>query len=67
MSASATPELDPQTTVQVHFLDVGFAEYGDAVLCQLDGTSVLIDGAHPGDQDGSPGHASIPDQLAAKL
>lgn len=67
MSPTDAPELDPQTTVQVHFLDVGFAEYGDAVLCQLDGTSVLIDGAHPGDQDGSPGHASIPDQLAQKL
>jgi beta-lactamase superfamily II metal-dependent hydrolase len=67
VSPSAAPALDPQTTVRVHFLDVGFAEYGDAVLCQLGATSVLIDGAHPGDQDGSPGHDSIPDQLAEKL
>ena len=34
---------------RVHFLDVGVKEYGDSVLCELDGTTVLIDGAHPGD------------------
>jgi beta-lactamase superfamily II metal-dependent hydrolase len=38
------------TNVRVHFLDVGTREYGDAVLCDFDGTRVLIDGAHPGDQ-----------------
>jgi beta-lactamase superfamily II metal-dependent hydrolase len=51
----------------VHFLDVGEREYGDAVLCQLGGTTVLIDGAHPGDQIGGGGHPGIPEQLKALL
>ena len=53
--------------MQVHFLDVGAREYGDAVLCQIGTRSVLIDGSHPGDQVGSPGHPSIPDQLKRLL
>jgi metallo-beta-lactamase superfamily protein len=54
-------------TRRVHFLDVGEQEYGDAVLCELDGKRVLIDGAHPGDQTGSTGHPSIPQQLRTLL
>ena len=52
----------------VHLLDVGPEEYGDAVLCQFGDTTVLIDGAHPGD-DGTKqtGHPSIPDQLGHLL
>ncbi len=53
--------------VRVHFLDVGTAEYGDAVLCELSGKRVLIDGAHPGDENGSDGHPSIPAQLTSLL
>lgn len=53
--------------VRVHFLDVGADEYGDAVLCELDDTRVLIDGAHPGDQNGGDGHPSIPEQLTKLL
>jgi beta-lactamase superfamily II metal-dependent hydrolase len=34
---------------RVHFLDVGAKEYGDSVLCELGDRTVLIDGAHPGD------------------
>lgn len=49
--------------VKVHLLDVGTAEYGDAVLCELGDRRILIDGGHQGDLKGSPGHASIPDQL----
>jgi beta-lactamase superfamily II metal-dependent hydrolase len=55
------------TEVRVHFLDVGNREYGDAVLCQFGDRSVLIDGAHPGDQVGSANHASIPEQLKTLL
>lgn len=54
-------------TAEAHFLDVGRDEYGDAVLCEFGAISVLIDGAHPGDQLGSPGHPSIPDQLRSLL
>lgn len=53
--------------VFVHLLDVGREEYGDAVLCDFGGTTVLIDGAHTGDQDGSEGHDGIVAQLAALL
>ena len=49
---------------RIHLLDVGRDEYGDAVLCQFGKRVVLIDGAHPGDNDGTPGHHSIPDQIA---
>jgi beta-lactamase superfamily II metal-dependent hydrolase len=53
--------------IRVHFLDVGAEEYGDAVLCEFAGTTVLIDGAHPGNQVSAPGHRSIPEQLEALL
>src|SRR5215208_362074 len=53
--------------VRVHFLDVGADEYGDAILCQLGAKRVLIDGAHPGDQNGGAGHPSIPAQLTELL
>lgn len=63
-------EIIPTDTNQpfaLHLLDVGFKEYGDAVLCQFGDVSVLIDGAHTGDQDGSPGHKSIPSQIGQLL
>ena len=66
--ARATNVSDPAGGgVRVHLLDVGPQEYGDAVLCQFGATSVLIDGAHPGDQVGKEGHPSIPDQLGDLL
>ena len=58
---------DPVSPFAVHLLDVGLKEYGDALLCQFGEVSVLIDGAHPGDQDGSSGHESIPDQISTLL
>src|SRR6266540_344460 len=54
-------------TVKIHLLDVGKAEYGDAVLCRFDDRSVLIDGAHPGNQESKDGHTSIPAQLSRLL
>lgn len=50
-------------TVKVRFLDVGRAEYGDAVIANVEGTTLLVDGAHPGDQEGKGGHRSLPDQI----
>jgi beta-lactamase superfamily II metal-dependent hydrolase len=54
---------------RVHLLDVGRREYGDAVLCRLGTKSVLIDGAHKGDQEliaqqlqdllGGPAHVDL--------
>lgn len=62
-----TDELDAANICQIHLLDVGRDEYGDAVLCQFGNRNVLIDGAHPGDHDGTPGHPSIPDQIGKIL
>jgi hypothetical protein len=52
---------------RVHLLDVGAEEYGDSILCRFGDVSVLIDGAHPGDQVGTTNHPSIPDQLSDLL
>ena len=61
------PASDANTPFAIHLLDVGPKEYGDAVLCQFGDVSVLIDGAHPGDQIGKEGHESIPDQIGRLL
>lgn len=60
-------ELDNAEVCKIHLLDVGRDEYGDAVLCQFGKRTVLIDGAHPGDHDGTPGHLSIPEQIETLL
>ncbi|MBL8685335.1 MAG: MBL fold metallo-hydrolase [Myxococcales bacterium] len=52
---------------QIHLLDVGSEEYGDAVLAIIGGKSILIDGAHPANMRGDERHPSIPDQLAEVL
>jgi beta-lactamase superfamily II metal-dependent hydrolase len=57
----------PDVLCAVHLLDVGVKEYGDAVLCTFGSISVLIDGAHTGDQTGKGGHPSIPDQIGRLL
>jgi beta-lactamase superfamily II metal-dependent hydrolase len=60
-------EEDVNKPFAVHLLDVGLKEYGDALLCQFGDVTVLIDGAHTGDQVGAGGHKSIPDQLKQLL
>lgn len=57
-------EADAPQESKIHLLDVGEKEYGDAVLCQFGRRTVMIDGAHPGDENGSAGHQSIPSQLS---
>jgi beta-lactamase superfamily II metal-dependent hydrolase len=54
-------------SLRVSLLDVGQAEYGDALLLQFDDRSVLIDGAHPGDQSAKGVHVAFPDQLSVLL
>jgi glyoxylase-like metal-dependent hydrolase (beta-lactamase superfamily II) len=53
--------------MELHFLDVGVEQYGDCILVRDDDVSILIDGAHKNDIDGSPGIASLPDQIRAVL
>jgi hypothetical protein len=62
-----TDNLDSTVQSKIHLLDVGADEYGDAVLCQFGNRTVLIDGAHPGDHDGTVGHDSIPAQFKLLL
>jgi Cft2 family RNA processing exonuclease len=62
-----TDELDEAKRCEIHLLDVGKDEYGDAVLCRFGSRTVMIDGAHPGDHDGTPGHLSIPQQIETLL
>jgi beta-lactamase superfamily II metal-dependent hydrolase len=66
-TAPAPRKARGEKLARIHFLDVGRAEYGDCLLLELAGKRVLIDGAHPGDQDGSPGHLSIPEQIRQLL
>jgi Metallo-beta-lactamase superfamily len=49
--------------MDIDLLDVGVAAYGDSILCRFDHTTVMIDGAHPGTQNGEGVHPSIPAQL----
>ena len=48
---------------KLYLLDVGKEKYGDAILCVMGAKRILIDGAHPGDEAGSAGDPSIPEQL----
>ena len=58
---------DASDVIKISLLDVGREEYGDALLCQFGETTVLIDGAHPGNHRAAGGHPSIPDQIGELL
>jgi hypothetical protein len=65
MGNSAVADSKP---FRVHFLDMGTRKYGDCMLVECGGKSVLIDGGHAGDQKASSGgHRSIPEQLQKVL
>lgn len=53
--------------MELHSLDVGVEQYGDCIIARDGDVSILIDGAHKNDIDGSPGIASLPDQIRAVL
>lgn len=53
--------------MELHFLDVGIEQYGDCILVREGDISILIDGAHKNDIDGSPGIASLPEQIRTVL
>jgi hypothetical protein len=44
---------------------VGTENYGDAVLLELGGDTILIDGAHPSNWRDQGDSSSIPDQLGS--
>lgn len=50
--------------MRVAMLDMGNRKYGDATFCEIEGRTILIDGAHRGDELSSNRMtASVPDQL----
>ena len=51
----------------VHFLDVGDEKYGDCILIQAKGKTILVDGAHPGDFRKRGDAPSIPEQIGSIL
>ncbi|MBK9156429.1 MAG: MBL fold metallo-hydrolase [Chloracidobacterium sp.] len=62
-----TASKDTIKRAKIHLLDVGRNEYGDALVCEFGNKVVMIDGGHPGDELGTPGHPSIPEQLSQIL
>lgn len=52
---------------QLHLLDMGLEKYGDCILCQIGGETILVDGGHQGDWRDRHGYPSIPKQLEAIL
>nr|WP_298682351.1 hypothetical protein [uncultured Dongia sp.] len=78
MAAQEKPYVQAQSTAdddvedaaakgEYHFLDVGDEKYGECTLVIFGDVRILIDGSHQGDFNGSDGHDSVPDQLAAIL
>jgi beta-lactamase superfamily II metal-dependent hydrolase len=49
--------------LRLYLLDVGTQQYGDCILCEMGDRYILVDGGHPSDFRGTPGHDSIPAQL----
>lgn len=54
-------------TNQVHLLDVGTEQYGDCVLMELAGVTVLIDGGHRSNINAQGSAPSIPTQIEKLL
>ncbi|HEX6095556.1 MAG TPA: MBL fold metallo-hydrolase [Thermoanaerobaculia bacterium] len=58
---------DAGPVARVHLLDCGPEEYGDALLIELGDETILIDGAHPGNNREKDGHPALQDQIASLL
>src|SRR5579884_370182 len=68
MPERATATDAVRDRVEIHLLNEGQTAYGDCILCLFGGTTVLIDGSHPGDDQPSDRiKRSIPEQLATLL
>jgi beta-lactamase superfamily II metal-dependent hydrolase len=58
---------DAAPVARVHLLDCGPEEYGDALLIEMGDETILIDGAHPGNNREQDGHPALQDQIASLL
>src|ERR1700743_3319745 len=60
--------MPDSSQVKIHMLDVGPQKYGDSILAELGGRTVLIDAAHPqNDRASGETHRALQDQLAELL
>ena len=50
-----------------HLLNMGRTKFGDCILVQIAGKTILIDGGHPGDYKDNDERPSIPSQLGTIL
>ena len=50
-----------------HLLNMGRTKFGDCILVQIAGKTILIDGGHPGDYKDNADRPSIPSQLGTIL
>jgi len=50
-----------------HLLNMGRTKFGDCILVQIAGQTILIDGGHPGDYKDNAERPSIPSQLGTIL
>jgi beta-lactamase superfamily II metal-dependent hydrolase len=53
--------------MKLAILDMGNTQYGDCLLLQNNGATILIDGGHSSDYEGQSGFKSIPNQLASLM
>ncbi|MGO9770519.1 MAG: MBL fold metallo-hydrolase [Roseiarcus sp.] len=53
--------------LNIHLLDMGGEKYGECLLVELSGRTILIDGGHPGDWRRRGETPSIPEQLEKLL
>lgn len=60
-------DSDVNAAATISLLDMGRQIYGDCLLVQMGGKTILIDGGHPADFEGQEGVQSIPEQLGRLL
>src|SRR5688572_20312802 len=69
-STAMGPEMaaeDAPSRAEIHLLDMGREEYGDATLCRFGRTTVLIDGGHRHDDHPADGHTPLQEQIGTLL
>jgi hypothetical protein len=61
------PQISNTPKPLYHLLNMGRTKFGDCILVQIAGRTILVDGGHPGDYKDNAERPSIPSQLGAIL
>ena len=61
------PQTSRTSRPLYHLLNMGRTKFGDCILVQIAGQTILIDGGHPGDYKDNAERPSIPSQLETIL